>query len=85
MRRYSVEFRPAALRALRKLDPDKSERIRKALVLLSHDPRPPASVPMKGRDGYRLRIGDYRVIYAIEDDRLVVLVIALGHRRDVYR
>ena len=85
MTRYEIEFRPSALRTLEKLDRQTSERIRKALVLLARDPRPPASLPLRGRDAYRLRIGDYRVIYAIEEDRLVVLVIALGHRRDIYR
>lgn len=85
MTRYEIEFRPSALRTLEKLDRQTSERIRKALVLLALDPRPPASVPLKARDGRRLRIGDYRVIYAIEDRRLVILVISSGHRRDVYR
>jgi mRNA interferase RelE/StbE len=82
--RYRIEFRPAAIRALGRLDPPVAERIRKALVLLAADPRPPAARPLKGRDAWRLRVGPWRVIYSIEDDRLVVLVVTLGHRRDVY-
>ncbi len=84
MSRYRIEFRPAAVRALGKLDPPVAERIRKALLLLAVDPRPPAARPLRGRDAWRLRVGQWRVVYAIEDDRLVVLVVAVGHRRDVY-
>ena len=84
MSRYRIEFRPAAVRALGKLDPPVAERIRKALLLLAVDPRPPAARPLRGRDAWRLRVGQWRVVYAIEDDRLVVLVVAVGRRRDVY-
>jgi len=83
--RYRVEVRPAALRALRKLDPKIRSRIEGAIVMLAEDPRPPASRPLTGRPAYRIRIGDYRVIYTIQDDLLVVVVVTLGHRRDVYR
>lgn len=48
------------------------------------DPRPPASRPLRGRDGYRVRVGDYRILYAVQDDVLRVIVVTLGHRRDVY-
>ncbi|MCL6095014.1 MAG: type II toxin-antitoxin system RelE/ParE family toxin [Actinobacteria bacterium] len=85
MSRYRVEVRPAALRALRKLDPKIRSRIEGAIVMLAEDPRPPASRPLTGRPAYRIRIGDYRVIYTIQDDLLVVVVVTLGHRRDVYR
>ena len=86
MSRYRIEFRPAAIRALGKLDPPVAERIRKALVLLAVDPRPPAARPLRGRDAWRLRVGEWRVIYSIEDDRLVVLIlmVSVGDRRDVY-
>ena len=80
-----IELRPAAARALRKLDPAIRLRIRGAIALLADDPRPPASRPLRGRPGYRVRVGDYRIIYTIEDTRLIVLVITIGHRRDVYR
>jgi mRNA interferase RelE/StbE len=52
--------------------------------LLADDPRPPASRPLRGRPGYRVRVGDYRIIYTIADDVLLIVVVALGHRRDVY-
>lgn len=85
MSRYRVEVRPAAVRALRKLDPKLRPRIEGAIALLAEDPRPPASRPLKGRPGYRVRVGDYRIIYTIQDDVLVIVVVTLGHRRDVYR
>jgi mRNA interferase RelE/StbE len=83
--RYRVEVRPAAVRALRKLDPKLGPRIEGAIALLAEDPRPPASRPLKGRPGYRVRVGDYRIIYTIQDDVLLIVVVTLGHRRDVYR
>jgi mRNA interferase RelE/StbE len=82
---YRIEVRPAAARQLRKLDPPTARRIQGAIALLADDPRPPASRPLTGRPAWRVRVGDYRVIYTIEDDRLIVVVITVGHRRDAYR
>ena len=84
MSRYGIEVRPAAVRALRKLDPSVRPRIQGAIALLAEDPWPPASRLLRGRPGYRLRVGDYRIIYTITDDVLLVVVVSLGHRRDVY-
>lgn len=81
---YRIELRPAAIRALRKLDPPVRRRIQGAIALLAEDPRPPASRPLRGRSGYRVRVGDYRIIYTVEDGVLLVVVVTLGHRRDVY-
>lgn len=82
---YRIEVRPAAARQLRKLDPPTARRIQGAIALLADDPRPPASRPLTGRHARRVRVGDYRVMYTIEADRLVVVVVTIGHRRDVYR
>lgn len=82
---YRIEVRPAAARQLRKLDPQTARRVQGVIALLADDPRPPASRPLTGRPAWRVRVGDYRVIYTIEDDRLIVVVITIGHRRDVYR
>lgn len=81
---YRIELRPAAVRALKKLDPPIARRIRGAIALLAEDPRPPASRPLRGRPGLRVRAGDYRIIYTVEDDVLLVVVVTLGHRGDVY-
>jgi mRNA interferase RelE/StbE len=82
---YRVEMRPAAAKALRKLEAADAERIRGAIALLSVDPRPPGARRLTARPAYRVRSGDYRIIYTIEDTTLVVLVVALGHRKNVYR
>jgi mRNA interferase RelE/StbE len=82
--RYRIELRPAALRTLRKLDPQVSRRIQGAIALLAEDPRPPNATKLKGHDAFRVRVGDHRVIYTVDDGILLVVVVTLGHRRDVY-
>ncbi|MFT4258810.1 type II toxin-antitoxin system RelE family toxin [Microbacterium sp.] len=81
---YEIEVRPAALRALKKIDRQDQARIRGAIALLAVDPRPPGAKALRGRPGLRIRVGDYRIIYTIQDSKLLVVVVALGHRRDVY-
>ncbi len=85
MSEYRIEFRPAALCEIRKIDRSVQPRIQGAIALLARDPRPPASRPLRGRPGYRLRVGDYRIIYTIDDGLLLIVVVTLGHRRDVYQ
>ena len=85
MSEYRIEFRPAVVRELRKIDRSAQPRIQGAIALLSQDPRPPASRPLRGREGYRLRVGDYRIIYIIDGGVLLVVVVTIGHRRDVYQ
>ncbi|MDE3147635.1 MAG: type II toxin-antitoxin system RelE/ParE family toxin [Acidobacteriota bacterium] len=85
MSTYQIEFRPAALRGLRKFDRSTQPRIQGAIALLSQDPRPPASRKLRGRDGYRLRVGDHRIIYTIDDGVLLIVIVTVGHRREVYQ
>lgn len=84
MSRYRIELRPAAIKALRKIDRKDQDRIRGVIRLLADDPRPPAARALQGRPAFRVRVGDYRVIYTIDDGVLLVVVVTLGHRRDVY-
>ncbi|MGB7818141.1 MAG: type II toxin-antitoxin system RelE/ParE family toxin [Ornithinibacter sp.] len=84
MSAYRIELRPSAAGALRKLDPQVRRRIQGAIALLAHDPRPPSARALQGRSGLRVRVGEYRIIYTVEDDVLLVVVVRLGHRRDVY-
>lgn len=84
MTRYRIELRPAALRSLRKMDPQVRDRIRGVIALLATDPRPPASRQLKGRPGRRVRVGNYRILYTIDDDVLLIVVVTVGHRREVY-
>lgn len=82
---YRVEVAPAAVRQLRKLTPDARRRVQAAIELLADQPRPNAAKKLVGGDGeWRVRTGDYRIIYEIRDDVLLVLVVAVGHRRDIY-
>lgn len=85
MSRYRVEITRDVLRALAKLDKPVRRRVQSAIDGLGERPRPPGVIALQGlRGAYRLRVGDYRVIYTVEDDRLVVLVVDIGHRREIY-
>ena len=82
---YSIEILPAAARELRKLPPDGQRRVQAMIELLSKDPRPPAARKLTGRPEWRVRSGDYRVLYEIEESRLLIVIVTAGHRREVYR
>ena len=82
---YRVDYLPAARKAIENLPRALQQRILERLGTLSVNPRPPGCVKLTGQDAYRVRVGDYRVIYTIHDDRLGVVVIDVGHRREVYR
>lgn len=74
---YRIEFAPAAARQLRKHDPQARRRIQGAIELLADDPRPPGAKKLVGGGGeWRIRTGDYRIVYEIQDEVLVVLVLA---------
>ncbi|MDN5749646.1 MAG: type II toxin-antitoxin system RelE/ParE family toxin [Pseudonocardia sp.] len=86
MAAYRIEVAQAAVRQLRKLDPQARRRIQAAVELLAQDPRPAGASKLVGGDGeWRVRTGDYRIVYEIHDQVLLVLVLAIGHRRDIYR
>ena len=86
MARYRVFYVPSADKALAKLPDAVQKRIAAATQDLGDDPRPPGCVKLKGEtDLWRIRVGDYRVVYTIEDDKLLVLVVRVAHRKDVYR
>ena len=83
---YRIEVAPAALRQLRKLERVAQRRVQAAIELLADEPRPGGAKKLLGGDGeWRIRTGDYRIVYEIRDGILLVLVIAIGHRRDIYR
>ena len=82
---YEVRLAPAAVRQLRKLDPPGRRRVQAAIDLLAEDPRPPGARQLVGGAGeWRVRTGDFRIIYDIRDGELPVLVVKVGHWRDVY-
>ncbi len=84
MKQAKIQLRPAAIRELHKIEKLAQLRIQGVIALLATDPRPPSSRALRGRPGYRVRVGDYRIVYTIHDDILVVIVITLGNRKDVY-
>jgi len=84
--RYSVEIARQAIKSIAKLPRQEQQRIRAAIDLLADEPRPPGCVALSGEDSaYRVRVGDHRIVYEVFDKRLVIQVVRVGHRRDVYR
>ncbi len=82
---YWVEYTPAAARQIRKLNKTIQARLKSKIAILSENPRPPGSKKLKGfENSYRIRVGDYRVIYEIHDDVLLVLIMRVGPRRNIY-
>ncbi len=86
MARYRVEISRTAEKQLRKLvSPDRGKVVR-ALERLGDDPHPPGSRKLSGyTDVFRIRVGVYRVLYSVEGRRLIVIILKIGHRKDVYR
>ncbi|MGN6403589.1 type II toxin-antitoxin system RelE family toxin [Sinomonas sp.] len=82
---YRIEVLPAAVRSIRKLPPEVKRRIQAAVELLADNPRPPAAKKLTGRPEWRVRTGDYRILYRIRDEILLVVVVDAGHRREIYR
>jgi mRNA interferase RelE/StbE len=83
---YTIDIRPRARRSLRQLDPSVQRVIAAAIDGLASQPRPPDVKQLKGhRPWLRTRVGDYRIIYDVDDRAHVVIVAVIGHRREVYR
>lgn len=86
MASYRIEYAKGVEKDFRNIPIKTANRIAKAIDKLGLEPRPPGSVKLVGFDSeYRIRVGDYRVIYQIHDSVLIVLVIEVGHRKDIYR
>jgi mRNA interferase RelE/StbE len=83
--RYQVFIERQALKSLAKIPNDDRSAIEQKIRDLAGDPRPAGVKKLSGRDAWRIRIGNYRVIYEINDRKLIVLVVVIGHRKDVYR
>jgi mRNA interferase RelE/StbE len=84
--RYQVAIMRSALKQLAALPREEQERLTAEINALADNPRPRGVEKLKGEDDqYRIRVGSYRIIYTIQDDRLIVLVLRIGHRRDIYR
>ena len=82
---FTVLIERSALKAISKIPLDYRDRIIDAIRGLAEEPRPAGAKKLSGRDAWRIRLGSYRVIYEINGDELAILVVAIGHRKDVYR
>ncbi len=84
---YRIEFRPAALRDLKSLPRDILDRVGRKISTLAENPRPYGIEKLSGgeEDFYRIRVGDYRILYAKQDRVLLIVIIKVRHRREVYR
>lgn len=86
MARYEVLIKPSARKELEAVGLKRDrQRLVEAILALAEDPRPAGCRKLSGRDKYRIRCGNYRVVYSIQDVVLVVTIMKVGHRRDVYR
>lgn len=82
---YAVEILRSAQKQLARLDWQAQDRIIEAIRALAKNPRPKGCSKLTGRAAWRIRVGDYRVIYEVEDNLLRILVVSVGHRKEVYR
>ena len=86
MARFEILIKRSAAKEIEAISRKKDrQRIVRKIRQLAEDPRPPGCQKLSGRDRYRIRQGSYRIVYSIEDDRLIVYVVKVGHRSDVYR
>ena len=83
---YSIEFRPPVLKSLKRFPKKDLVRIKKKIEELGQNLPEPNTTKMKGNNSFhKIRTGDYRIIYEIHDDRVVILIVKIGHRKDVYK
>ena len=85
VRKYTLYIKRSAERELDLLPKTVFDRVVKAILPLQASPRPRNAKKLRGSDGYRIRVGNYRVLYTVDDDAKRIDVVAVGHRRDVYR
>jgi mRNA interferase RelE/StbE len=82
---YQIRILPAAEKSLSKLPKKMQLRIQGAITVLASNPLPPVAKKLVGRDSYRLRVSDYRIVYSIYENILTVKIISIGHRSEIYK
>lgn len=85
MESYKIVFRKSVSKDLKSIPKKDVKRILETIQSLATNPRPPQSKKLSGQERYRMRQGNYRILYSIEDDKLIITVVRVGHRRDIYR
>jgi mRNA interferase RelE/StbE len=83
-RKYQVNLKKSVIKDLEKLPDIVLKRVQKTILALSDNPRPEGCKKLKGRDDYRVRVGDYRILYFIDDEIVTIEVVRLQHRKEVY-
>lgn len=83
--RYAISIKRPAEKELKALPPRVRDRVAARLLTLEDNPRPVGVKKLQGEESYRLRIGDYRILFAIDDQQQQITIYAIGHRREVYR
>jgi mRNA interferase RelE/StbE len=84
--KYRILIKPSAVKEIEAISPKKDrQRIVGRISKLADNPRPPGGEKLSGQEKYRIRLGRYRIVYSIEDQDLIVYVVKVGHRKDVYR
>jgi mRNA interferase RelE/StbE len=84
MAKYKIEIKKSAVKELNDLPANDLKRIIQKIQNLTYEPRPPGCKKLTGEEKYRIRSGNYRILYIIEDDILIIYIVKIGHRRDVY-
>ncbi|MCX6855751.1 MAG: type II toxin-antitoxin system RelE/ParE family toxin [Verrucomicrobia bacterium] len=82
---WTLEFETKAKKSLKKLDASTRQRVMSKLALLKTNPRGVDAIKLVGSESWRIRVGDYRIVYDIHDEVLLIHVIKIGHRREIYR
>ena len=85
MEKYKIEFKKSAIKELYSIPKKDLRKIISKIEMLADDPRPHGSVKLTGKEQYRIRHKNYRVLYSIEDEILIIYIVKIGHRRDIYK
>lgn len=84
LKKYKVELKESVKKFMKKMDNHLVKKILEAMTSLENDPRPYGHIKMKGEESYRIRVGKYRIIYEIYETKILIFVINIDHRKDVY-
>lgn len=84
MTNFEIRLKPQAIKALEKINEPYYSKIKTAILNLSENPKPHGYIKLKNREGYRIRVSNYRIIYDVFENELIIEIINLGHRKDIY-
>lgn len=85
MEKYKIEVRKSAVKELHSIPTKDLKKILKTIQELSNNPRPQGCLKLTDQENYRIRVGNYRILYSIKDDILIIYIVKIGHRKNIYR